>query len=49
MKFSSDFIIGYPNETNQDFKETIKLMEEVKLLIVTLSYLVLGREHPLLI
>ena len=30
MKFSSDFIIGYPNETNQDFKETIKLMEEVK-------------------
>ena len=30
MKFSSDFIIGYPNETNEDFKETIKLMEEVK-------------------
>tara|TARA_Y100000591_G_scaffold199936_1_gene172951 strand:+ start:61 stop:1356 length:1296 start_codon:yes stop_codon:yes gene_type:complete len=30
IKFSSDFIIGYPGETDSDFKETIKLMEEVK-------------------
>ncbi len=30
IKFSSDFIIGYPGETYDDFKETIKLVEEVK-------------------
>ena len=30
IKFSSDFIIGYPGETDSDFRETIKLMEEVK-------------------
>ena len=30
IKFSSDFIIGYPGETYSDFKETIKIMNEVK-------------------
>jgi tRNA-2-methylthio-N6-dimethylallyladenosine synthase len=30
IKFSSDFIIGYPGETVNDFKKTIKLLEEVK-------------------
>ncbi len=30
IKFSSDFIIGYPGETNKDFYETIKLMNDVK-------------------
>ncbi len=30
IKFSSDFIIGYPGETYEDFKETIKLMNEIK-------------------
>ena len=30
IKFSSDFIIGYPGETYADFKETINLMKEVK-------------------
>ena len=30
IKFSSDFIIGYPGETDSDFRETIKLMDEVK-------------------
>ena len=29
IKFSSDFIIGYPAETNQDFKETIDLVKRV--------------------
>ena len=29
IKFSSDFIIGYPGETNQDFKETVKLINQV--------------------
>jgi len=30
IKFSSDFIIGYPGETLQDFKKTEKLIKEVK-------------------
>ena len=30
VKFSSDFIIGYPSETEDDFKKTIELMKEVK-------------------
>jgi tRNA-2-methylthio-N6-dimethylallyladenosine synthase len=29
IKFSSDFIIGYPEETEEDFQETISLIEEV--------------------
>ena len=28
--FSSDFIVGYPGETDEDFKETINLCERVK-------------------
>ena len=30
IKFSSDFIIGYPGETSEDFKQTEKLMKYVK-------------------
>ena len=30
IKFSSDFIIGYPGETYNDFKKTIQLMNNVK-------------------
>ena len=30
IKLSSDFIIGYPGETQDDFEKTIKLMEKVK-------------------
>ena len=30
IEFSSDFIIGYPGETDHDFMATIKLMKEVK-------------------
>jgi tRNA-2-methylthio-N6-dimethylallyladenosine synthase len=30
IKFSSDFIIGYPGETEDDFKKTIELMNEIK-------------------
>ena len=30
VKFSSDFIIGYPGEMEDDFKKTIELMKEVK-------------------
>ena len=29
IKFSSDFIIGYPGETDQDFNETIRLLKTV--------------------
>ena len=30
IKFSSDFIIGYPGETYNDYKQTIELMKDVK-------------------
>ena len=30
MKFSSDFIIAYPNETEDDFKKTLLLMKKIK-------------------
>ena len=29
IKISSDFIVGYPGETEQDFKDTIELIEQV--------------------
>ena len=38
IEFSSDFIIGYPGETNEDFNKTLKLLEEVGY-INTYSYL----------
>ena len=30
IKFSSDFIIGYPGETEKDFENTLKLLKEVE-------------------
>ena len=30
IRFSSDFIIGYPGETDKDFEETLKLLKEIK-------------------
>lgn len=30
MAFSSDFIVGYPGETDQDFKDTLRLVKEVE-------------------
>ena len=30
LKFSSDFIIGYPGETENDFKQTLELLKEVE-------------------
>ena len=30
VRFSSDFIIGYPGETEKDFKETLSILKEVE-------------------
>ena len=30
IKFSSDFIIGYPGETREDFNQSVKLMKDMK-------------------
>jgi len=30
VEFSSDFIIGYPGETEKDFSDTMKLLEKIK-------------------
>ena len=32
LKFSSDFIIGFPGETDADFESTLKLVREIKFL-----------------
>ncbi len=42
IQFSSDFIIGYPGETNEDFKQTLKLINEVKF-INSYSYIFSAR------
>ena len=44
IKFSSDFIIAYPNETEEDFNDTLKLMKKLNLLILIHSFLVQGLE-----
>ena len=38
MAFSSDFIVGYPGETDLDFQETLDLIEKVKFASSTLKY-----------
>ena len=30
IEISSDFIIGYPGETEKDFQKTLKLVDEIK-------------------
>jgi tRNA-2-methylthio-N6-dimethylallyladenosine synthase len=35
IEFSSDFIVGFPGETEQDFKDTMRLVEQVEF---TLAY-----------
>ena len=42
IKFTSDFIIGYPGETQKDFDDTIKLMLDVKF-INTYSFIYSAR------
>ncbi len=43
IEFSSDFIVGYPNESDQDFKDTLKLVEDVKF---SLSYSFIYSARP---
>ena len=43
IEFSSDFIVGYPNESEQDFRDTIKLVEDIKF---TLSYSFIYSPRP---
>ena len=42
IKFSSDFIIGYPGETLQDFQKTLELMNDLKF-INSFSYIFSAR------
>jgi len=42
VKFSSDFIIGYPGETEDDFKKTLEIMKKVEF-IGTYSFLFSAR------
>ena len=45
VKFSSDFIIGYPGETEKDFKDTMALLKKLNLLILFHLYLVQDQEQ----
>ena len=38
IKISSDFIVGYPGETEEDFQDTIKIAKDIKFIN---SYLIL--------
>ena len=42
IKFSSDFIIGYPGETREDFMKTVGLMKKVEF-IYSFSYIFIAR------
>ena len=42
IKFSSDFIIGYPGETERDFNDTLKLLKKVEF-INTYSFMYSSR------
>ena len=43
IEISSDFIIGYPGETDKDFKETLDLVDEIKF---TQSYSFIYSSRP---
>lgn len=43
IEFSSDFIVGYPNETDQDFADTMKIVKDVKF---SLSYSFIYSPRP---
>ena len=43
IKFSSDFIIGYPGETQDDFEKTVELMDKVEFIN---SYSFVYSERP---
>ena len=43
IQFSSDFIVGFPEETNEDFKETLDLVKDVNF---TNSYSFIYSERP---
>ena len=43
IQISSDFIIGFPEETNKDFEETLKLIDEIEF---TQSYSFIYSERP---
>ena len=47
VKFSSDFIIGYPGETDNDFKETINLINKIKFINSFSLFLVQDQEQRL--
>ena len=49
IKFSSDFIIGYPGETYDDLKKLFKLMKNVKFINSFSFILVQDQEHQHLI
>ena len=49
IKFSSDFIIGYPGETLEDFNKTLELISKLDSLILFHTYSAQDQAHLLLV
>ena len=49
LEFSSDFIIGYPGENEQDFKDTLELVKKIKFINSYSLFLALDRVQKLVI
>ena len=49
LKFSSDFIIGYPGESEQDFQDTLNLIKRVNFINSYSLFIVKGLAHHQLI
>ena len=43
LEFTSDFIIGYPGETNEDFNQSLDLLKKVKYIQVFSLFIVPGQ------
>ena len=39
IKFSSDFIIGYPGETDEDYQKQLELMKNIEFIHSLLLYI----------
>ena len=43
IAMSSDFIVGFPDETDEDFEKTMQFIEKIKFVIAYSSFIVLDQ------
>ena len=49
INFSSDFIVGYPGETEDDFNDTVSLIKKVNFVTLFHLFIIQDQEHQLII